>query len=127
VYPLNNSHALTPPFTNRVSPAEPWCGNSAFIPAQMTIVSSGSIMSFAILPMCLLLQALGLQCCPNLSVSVPLLQPNFATKHAIYKNEVAESQAHSQAPPDQPDAQCILTCCGVVDGNVACWIAARRQ
>ena len=32
------------PFINRVSPAEPWCGNSAFILAQMTIVNSTRIM-----------------------------------------------------------------------------------
>lgn len=29
--------------------------------------------------------------CPNFSVPMALFQPNFATKHAIHKNEVAES------------------------------------
>ena len=36
------------------------------------------------------------------SVSVPLFRPHLATKHAIHKNEVAESEAHPQRPPNKP-------------------------
>jgi hypothetical protein len=50
---------------------------------------------------------------------MPLFQPHFATKHAIHKNEVAESEAHPQPPPNEPDAQWIFACGGIVDRNVA--------
>jgi hypothetical protein len=35
-------------------------------------------------------------------VSIPLFRPHLATKHAIHKNEVAESKAHPQRPPNKP-------------------------
>src|SRR5216683_934764 len=35
-------------------------------------------------------------------VSIPLFRPHLATKHAIHKNEVAESEAHPQRPPNKP-------------------------
>jgi hypothetical protein len=35
-------------------------------------------------------------------VFIPLFQPHLATKHAIHKNEVAESEAHPQRPPNKP-------------------------
>jgi hypothetical protein len=38
----------------------------------------------------------------DFSVSMPLFRPHLATKHAIHKNEVAESEAHPQCPPNQP-------------------------
>src|ERR1700686_1822138 len=55
------------------------------------------------------------------------LQPHFATKHAIHKNEVAESEAHPQPPPNEPHAHPILAWGGIVDGDVACGIAPGRQ
>jgi len=35
-------------------------------------------------------------------VSIPLFRSHLATKHAIHKNEVAESEAHPQRPPNKP-------------------------
>lgn len=38
----------------------------------------------------------------RLLVSIPPFRPHLATKHAIHKNEVAESEAHPQRPPNKP-------------------------
>ena len=63
----------------------------------------------------------------DFSMSMLLFQPHLATKHSIHKNEVAESEAHPQPPPNEPNAQCIRASGGIVDGDVACWIVAGRQ
>src|ERR1700737_922518 len=55
-------------------------------------------------PRCLGWRATSRSAASDFSVSMSLFQPHLATKHAIHKNEVAESEAHSQPPPNEPHA-----------------------
>ena len=49
-----------------------------------------------------LLKSVSRRAASDCSVSMSLFRPHFAAKHAIHKNEVPESEAHPQSPPNEP-------------------------
>ena len=53
---------------------------------------------------------------PRILLVACLLQSHLAAEHAVDKEKVAKHENHTQAPPNQSDAQSMMTGSRVVDG-----------